>query len=188
MGLRGEHVLSLALHAFGLAVTLRSKAHGDIVEGAGEPVEHHRVDDRLVTDAHPASRVREKVGRVGHRLHATGDNDVGVTHGDHAVGLDDGVEAREAHLVDHRRRNAHRDPSLHRRLTSWDLSGSSEKHLAHDHVVDLITGDSRPRQGGRNGVATEVGGGKSGERTGQFADGGAGTGDDDGSRHGNSSS
>ena len=48
--------------------------------------------------------LRQQVRGVGHRLHAAGDDDVDLAGADQLVGQGDGVEAREAHLVDGDRR------------------------------------------------------------------------------------
>ena len=100
------------------------------------------------------------MGGRGHRLHAPGHDDVGVTGGDHQVGLVDGVEARQAHLVDHRggRRAGDAGPSGAWRAGTWPVPAS--EHLAHDHVVDVGGGDPGPLEGGGDGTPPELGGGE----------------------------
>ena len=77
----------------------------------------------------------------------------------------------------------HRDAALHRRLAGRHLAGAGLQHLAQEHVVDLVAGDPRPCEGGRDGVAAEVGGLERRQRAGELADRGAGGRDDDGTGH-----
>ena len=126
VGLGGEGILRFASESFGAPVTLRREAHADVLQRTGEPVEHERVDGLLVAEAHAGPRVGEKVGRRGHRLHAAGDDDIGLAGGDHLVGLDDRVEARQADLVHDRRRDAQRNAGLDRGLASGKLSGAGQ--------------------------------------------------------------
>ena len=76
-----------------LVVLLGGQAHGDVVEGIGQAVVHHGVDQRAVADAVAGTGAGEQVGRLGHRLHPAGHHDLGVTGPDHLVGQVDGVAA-----------------------------------------------------------------------------------------------
>ena len=119
---RREGVLALPGDLGLLVVALGGEAHGDVVEGIGQAVVHHRVDQRHVAEAVAGAGAGQQVGGLGHRLHAAGHHDLGVAGLDHLVGQVDGVEPREADLVDGRRRHGHRDPGLHRRLAGRDLA------------------------------------------------------------------
>ena len=79
---------------------------------------------------------------------------------DHQVGQVDGVEAREAHLVDGGGGHGHGDAGVGRGLAGGDLAGAGLEHLAHEHVVDLLGATPGPLEGGLDGEAAEVGGGE----------------------------
>ena len=74
-------------------------------------------------------------------------------------------------------------PRLDGRLTGGDLPGSGLDDLTHDDVVDLVTGDASPLEGGLDGDPAEVGGGLVLQASEQAADGGARTSDDHGTGH-----
>ena len=183
VGLGGQLVLRLAGQAGGGGVLLGAGAHGHLVEGAEEAVVHHRVDDLLVADAVAGPGPGEEVGRLGHGLHAAGHHDVGLAGLDHLVGQVDGVDAREAHLVDGAGGHGHRDAAVDGRLAGGDLAGAGLEHLAHEDVVDLLTGEAGPLEGGLDGEATELGGGEPRQRPGQLADRRASAGQDHGTSH-----
>ncbi len=143
-------VLHVARDAADLAgVALGAGAHVHGVERAPETVVDHRVEQLAVAHAVALARLLQEVGRLGHRLHAAGDDDLGVAGLDHLVGEVDRVDAREAHLVDRHRRHRHRDPALHRRLARRHLAGARLQHLTEEHVVDLVAADRRPARARR---------------------------------------
>ena len=144
-----EGVLALAGHAVGAVVALGAEAHGALVEGAEQPVVHHRVDQRAVPDPVAGPGPGQQVGGLGHRLHAAGHHDVGLAGVDHQVGQVDGVEAGQADLVDRGGRHGHRDAGLDGRLAGGDLAGAGLDDLAHEHVVDLVGRRRRPAPGRR---------------------------------------
>ena len=117
--------------------------------------------------------------RVGHRLHATGHDDLGVAGADAPVGLVDGVHAGEAHLVDRGGRDVHRDAAVDGGLAGGDLPGAGLEDVAHVDVVDLVAGESGLVECGADGEPAELDGGERGERARQLADRGAGPGEDD---------
>ena len=125
------------------------------------------------------ARLRQQVRRVGHRLHAAGDDDVELAGPDELVGQRDRVEAGQADLVDRQRGHVHRDAALDRGLAGGDLAGAGLEHLAHDHVLDLVGRDARALERGLDRDAAEVGGGEVLERAEQPAHRGARSGDDD---------
>ncbi len=63
------------------------------------------------------------------------------------------------------------------------LAGTGLDDLAHDHVVDLVAGDAGLLERALDGDAAEVGRGLVLEATEQASDGGARSGDDDGTGH-----
>ena len=112
--------------------------HVQLVEGRGEPVEDHRVDQRAVAEPVAEARLLEEVRRVRHRLHPAGDDELGVAGADHRVGDLDRADRRRAHLVDRVRRRLDRQPGADRRLPRRRLAGARLQHLAHDHVLGLV--------------------------------------------------
>ena len=178
---RRERVLLLAGgDRVARVVVLGRDAHRDLVERAGERVEGHRVDQRDVAVLEALARLRQQVRRLGHRLHAAGDDDLELAGTDELVGQRDRVEAGQADLVDGQRRDVHRDAALDRGLAGGDLAGAGLDDLAHDHVVDLVGRDAGALERGLDRDAAEVGGGEVLERAEQPAHRGTGTRDDDG--------
>ena len=180
---RREGVLALARDAGLLVVLLGGEAHGDVVEGVGQAVEHHGVDQGAVAEAVAGARTGQQVGRLGHRLHAARHHDVGVAGADHLVGQVDRVEPGEAHLVDGVGRDGHGDAGLHGRLAGRDLALAGEDHLPHQHVVDLVGRHPGTRQRLRDGEAPEVHGREPGQRARQLPDRGTSPCHDDGLSH-----
>ena len=113
-------------------VALGAEAHQAGVERAPQAVGDDRVAQLGVAVAEAAAGAVGEVRRVGHRLHAAGDDDVGLAGGDHLVGEVDGVEPGQAHLVDVDRRHAHRDAGLDGGLAARHLALAGHQHLAHD--------------------------------------------------------
>ena len=154
-----------------------------MVEGAGEPVEHHGIHDLLVADAVPGAGTGQEVGGVGHGLHTPGDDDVGLARADHEVGEVDRLQPRETDLVDGGRVHGHRDTALDGRLARRDLTLTGLDDLAHQHRVDRGGVDAGLVEHALDGGAPEVGRAQGGEHTREFSDGGATSGDDDTARH-----
>ncbi len=180
---RRQRVLRLAADAGGGGVLLGAGTHRHLIDRTEQSVEHHRLDDRSVAHAKTTARSREEVRRVGHGFHATGDDDVGLTGLDVEVGEVDRVETGQAHLVDGGRGHRHRDAGLGRGLASGHLTGTAQQHLTHEHVVDLLGGQSGALERSADGDGSEIGGLESGEGAGELADGSAGAGEDDRSSH-----
>ena len=113
----------------------------------------------------------QQVWRVRHRLHAAGDDDVVLTRADQLVGVRDGVEAGQAHLVEGHRRHRHRDAGVDRGLPRGDLTGAGLEHLAHDDVLDLLRRHTGPLQSGSDRHSAELGSGELLQPAEQAADG-----------------
>ncbi len=106
-------------------------------ERVGEAVVDHRVERLDVAHAKPEARAREKVGSLGHRLHAAGDADLHVARADRLVEDHGGAHARGADLVDGLRGDLLGDAGLDLGLARGDLTLSGLQHLTHDDVLDL---------------------------------------------------
>ena len=143
MRCRRECILVFAGKVVARIRPLGALAHAALIDRAGERVEGHRVDHRPVAVLHSGSRAHEQVWRIRHRLHATGDDAVELACADELVGERDGIDARQAHLVDRERRDVHRDARLHSCLACGHLAGTCLQHLPHDHVLDIGRGDPR---------------------------------------------
>jgi hypothetical protein len=137
----------------------------------------HRVDERSVAVLVAGPSARKQVRGIGHRLHAAGDDDIELARRDELVCQGDRVKAGQADLVDGDGGHRHRDATFDRGLPSGDLTGAGLQHLAHDHVVDLVTGQPGPGQRGFDGDTAEVDRGEPGERAEELADRRAGAGD-----------
>ena len=111
---------------------------------------HHRpsliIESTQLAVAHAVAGARasgRRYGALRHRLHAAGDDDLGVARLDHLVGEVDRVDAREAHLVDaSSRARVIGMPAFDRGLARGDLALAGLEHLAHEHVVDLLGADA----------------------------------------------
>ena len=154
-----------------------------MVEGIGQPVVHHGVDQHPVAEPVAGTGPGEQVGRLRHRLHPARHHDLRVTGPDHLIGQVDGVQPREAHLVDGVGRHRQGDPGLDGRLPGGNLTLAGLEDLAHEDVVHLVGGDSGPRQGLGDGEPPQLHGGEAAQPTRQLADGGPSASDDDGLSH-----
>lgn len=153
MGEGGDLVLLGAADAEAGVVPLGGGAHRDLVVGVGEAVVVHVVQDLDGAVLVALAGLREHVRGVGHRLLAARHHDVELTRADELVGEGDGVEAREADLVDVEGGDVHRDAGLDGGLPGRELARSGLEHLTHDHVLHLVPGDPGPVQGGLDGEA-----------------------------------
>ena len=178
MTARGELVLASATD-LSVVVALGRETHRAVIEGAGEPVEHHRVHHGLVANAVPRPGARQQVGRVRHRLHAARDDDVGFAGTNHQVRQVDGLQARETDLVDGGGVDAHGNAGLHGRLAGGDLALAGQDDLTHQDRVHARGVDPGLVEGALDGGAAEVLGTQGGEGPREFSDGGATSGDDD---------
>ncbi|MDQ0695753.1 hypothetical protein QF048_002195 [Streptomyces sp. W4I9-2] len=178
VGLRADRVLGGAVETEAAVVLLGRLSHRDVLVRVGEAVVRHRVQhlDRAVLVA--LAGLGEQVRGVGHGLLATGDHHVELPGADELVGQRDGVEPGQAHLVDGERGDVHRDAGLDRGLPGGHLARTGREHLAHDHVLDLVTADAGPVQGGLDGEASEVGAGEALEGAEETAHGRPGARDD----------
>jgi hypothetical protein len=144
---------------------------------------HHGIDEPAVADPVTGASAGQQIRGLGHGLHAAGNHDVGVAGVDHQVGEVDGIESGQADLVDGRCSHTHWDPGEVGGLAGSDLPSAGLDDLAHKDVVDLVRSHPGPLEGGGDGEATQLSGGKATERARQLADRGAGSCDDDGSGH-----
>jgi hypothetical protein len=93
---------------------------------------------------------------IGHGLHAASDDDLELTGTDQLICQGDGVESRQAYLVDGQSRHVHPDSGFSGGLTRSDLPGASLQHVTHNHVVDLLRTHAGLVERAFDGDAAEV--------------------------------
>src|SRR5215207_2109550 len=174
----GELVLVVARELPLRGDVLGRVAHVVAVEGVHQAVLQHRVDEPEVAHLGAGAHVGG-VRRLAHRLHAAGDDDVGIAVGDllHADG--DGAQPRAAELVQAPGGLLLRDAGVHRRLAGRVLALAGGEHLAEDDLVDLRTLDLGARHGRLDRRLAEVVRRRVGEGAVEGPDRGPGRADDD---------
>src|SRR5919106_970955 len=126
---------------------VRRFAHVLVGERGPQPVVDHRVDQLGVAQADAPPGRGQEVRGSGHRLHPPGHHHLDLSGADQLVGQGHGVQPRQADLVDRDRRDLPRDTGPDGGLPGGDLAGPGLDHLAHDHVVDLVSLQPRPGEG-----------------------------------------
>ena len=144
-----ERVLLLAGEGLLAGVgRLGQQAHRLVGEGVPQPVVRHGSSSVDVAVLEALARLRQQVRRVGHRLHAAGDDDRRTRRRGSA-----GRRARWRRCPDRQTLlmvsagTVIGMPRLGRGLAGGDLAGAGREDLAHDHVVDLVGGARRPSRG-----------------------------------------
>ena len=110
--------------------------------GVLEAVEEHVVVGHVMADPRARAVLLEQIGRVGHRLHAAGDDHVGIAGADRLVAHDHRLHARAADLVDGGRLDRGREAGLDRRLPRRRLAEAGREHAAHVDAVDVVARDA----------------------------------------------
>ena len=129
--------------------TLGVGAHVAVLDGAPEPIGDGGVDQLGVAEAEPEARAWKEVWRAVHRLHATGDDDFGVTRLDLRGGEHDRLQTRATDAVDRGRARPVGQAGLEQCLTRRGLARAGLEDLAHEHVVDLRCVPDRGRRARR---------------------------------------
>ena len=121
---------------------------------------NHEVHQLGVAHAGALAPLGHGVGGAGHRLHAPGDHRLDLARPDELIGESDGVEARQADLVDGDGGDVHAQATLDGCLPCGDLALPGLQDVAHDHVVHRggVHGGALQRLG--DGSASEVDGGQ----------------------------
>jgi hypothetical protein len=183
VALDGEGVLLLAGDVELPRDELAGVAHVVVVVDVPETVEDHPVEQLSVPEPLPGARLGQVVGRVGHRLHAAGHDDLGVAGPDGLRRERDRLEAGPADLVHRHRGNRHAEAGPDRGLAGRILPAGGLEDLAHQNLVHglRIHAGAGDRVLDRDGA--QVGGLEAGEGALETGDGSAATGDDDGFSH-----
>ncbi len=166
----------------GVAIFSKS-THGLISQGIPQTVIFHVVEHADLAVLETFTRTGEEVRCLSHGLLATGNDDVVFASTNELISQCNGVDARKTDLVDRQRWNAHGDAALDRSLTSRNLASTGGEDLTHDHVIDLITGDTGLLECALNRDTTKIGTGKGLEATQEATDGGTRPRNDDGLCH-----
>ena len=111
-------------------------SHMAMAERAPQTVQHDPVLEGLISELDAGSQSPNVVRHVGHRLHASGHDQVGIA-GSHGLGREhDGLQARPAHLVDRDGRDGRGHPTRNRGLASRGLALTCGNDVPHDDLVD----------------------------------------------------
>ena len=157
--------------------------HVPLVEGGGQAVVRHQVDDRPIAEAVAEPRLLECVRRVRHRLHPADDDNVDVASTNHLVGDLDRADRGGADLVDRVGAELDRQARADRRLPRGRLAGATLEHLAHDRVLDLLVRDACTVERGADDDRAELGRLVAGERAAELPERGANGAENDASGH-----
>ena len=156
------------------------RAHGaPRFVGVFQAVEHHVVEDAVMTNAVATACLGQQVGGVGHALHAASDDDISAARGQHVMGKHDGAHAGAAHFAEGHGAGADGQATFERGLASGGLTLAGHEAVAHEDFVHLAGGQPGAFNRCADGRATEVVGSKGGEVALETAHGRAGGGNDD---------
>ena len=103
----------------------------------GQPIGHHRVDERAVAHAQAPAGAFEDVRRVAHGLGATGNDQRRVAGANGLRRVDDGLQPGSADAIDRLGGNGHGQSRLDRRLTGDVHAGAPLQDASHHDIVDI---------------------------------------------------
>ena len=149
-------VLLLPADAETLVLSIRGLAHGALVEGAEQAIVLHDVDHLGVADPDSPPQIADHMRGVGHALHATGYDELGIPGPDPPLGETDGRHPGETDLVDGHRRDSHGQTAPHGSLTCSYLTLARLEHVPEQHLVHCPRFDSAPCQGPGDGRTPEL--------------------------------
>ena len=125
-------------------------AHVNIFKCTPQGIMHHTIDDLAVAHAVSSASFGQEIGSIAHTLHATGNDNLGVTQLDGLGRQCHRLETAATHFVNRHRRNINRQPGIDRCLASRILPKASLQHIAHDHLFHLTGFEVGPLQGRPN--------------------------------------
>ena len=138
-GLDRIGVLFGAAELIGLRRRLAEIAHrAAAFIGVFEAVEQHMVDDAVMAHAIAAARLGEQIGRVRHRFHAAGDDDLGRSRQNEIMGEHGRLHAGAADLVDGGRARGVGQSGASGRLARGRLALAGRQDAAHQRLVDAL--------------------------------------------------
>ncbi len=130
------------------------------VVGVLEPVVEHVVDHLGVAHAIPGARLRQEVGRVGHRFHAAGHDDFICSASQEIVREHRRLHSRAAHLVHGRAARGEGQTGAERGLARRRLALPCGQHAAHDHFLHFLGRNPGALDRGADRCGAELGRGK----------------------------
>ena len=138
MRIHSKLVLLLAGNAILLGYILAGDAHVVVVVDIPQSIVNHGIDDGRIAQAVSFARLRQKVRGIGHRLHASRDDDGTVLGLDRLRCESNGFQSRAAYLVDCHGTYLGRQSSVNRSLPRRVLPKPCADHVAHDALIDLL--------------------------------------------------
>ena len=142
--IQGELVLFFTSDAIFFSDVLTRQPHVIVVVNIPKSVVHHGVHQLSVAQAISLASIREKIWRVGHRLHATGDHDRTVASLDCLRRERDRFQSGAAYLVNRHGTHFGCKSAEQRRLPRRILTDAGGDDVAHDALVHLLRLQIRP--------------------------------------------
>ena len=142
-------------------------------EGGGEAVAGHVVDQHTVAHRVAEAGLLQQVGRVGHALHASHQDDVVLAGSDQQVTVGRRPHARRTDLVDRVGADAGRASHPGRDLARRDHADARLEHLAHHDVADIVRRHLGAPQRATGGMDAELRAGERCKAAAEPAEGGA---------------
>ncbi len=170
MRVDGVLVLLLARDLVFVGDVLAGVAHVIVVVDVPEAVLDHRVDERAVAEAVALACVKQQVGRVGHGLHAAGDDDLAVVGEDGLRRQADRFQSRTADFVDGHGADRRRNSRAQCGLTRGVLSQTRAHHVAHDDFIHRRRVHTRAPHRFLHRNRAQLGRGDIGQRALKFSD------------------
>ena len=121
------------------------------------------VEHRRVANAVAAARLRDQVGRAGHRFHAARNDDVGAASHQLVVREDGRLHRRAAHLGERHGAGGHRQAGLEQRLACRGLALAGHQAVAEVDVFDGGRIDAGALHGGLDRDGAQITGGLAGK-------------------------
>ena len=171
-------ILLLAGDAVLFGDILAGHPHVIAVVNVPEAVVDHTIDGDGVAHAKSLTCLGQQVGGVRHRLHATGDDDLGVSGLNCLGGESNGLQPRSANLVNGHSADLRRKAAEDGRLARRVLAFTRCHYVAHDAFIDQRGLDAGAAHYFADDHCAQLRRGKIGKRTHEFSDGSTNTGND----------
>src|SRR6516162_5051177 len=179
MRVHSELILLFAGDAVFFGDVLAGDAHVVVVVNVPEAIVHHGVDDGGVAEPITLTRLRQKIGGVGHRLHAAGEDD-GTVAGLYRLRREsDGFQPGATDLVDCHGTYLGGETTEDCGLTRGVLTEPRWEDVAHDALIDLLGIEGGALHGLAHNDCAELRRGEIGETALKFSDRSAASRNDD---------
>src|ERR1700730_13716381 len=172
MALDCKSVLLFARDSIFFGHELAGHSHMEVFVRVPQPVVNHGVNEPSIAQAISGARLRQKIRRVGHGLHATSDDDLGFPELNGLPGQCYGLEARAADFVDGQSGNARITAPFERGLAGRVLSEARLEDVAEDRFVNLFGVQARAANAFGYSLGAEFWRRETGEATLEFSAGG----------------